>query len=156
VIAGSRLPGLSSLGYVLPFSRKHEYAATRSVSSHGQGWVRPNAALSFWRKFSQGKSSGAIDEFLSTHPVGQNRIEKLEALLPKATVEYEMAPRSAVWGDAVVPPGRRLVADAPPHSARFGAIAGRGKSSRGEGEAGDHLLEDGFVLREPRFRSAAG
>lgn len=91
--------GLTTLGVILPYSRTHEYSADQiGVILMAQAGYRPEAAISFWGKFGASGSSSAVEEFLSTHPMGSKRRERLRSLLPKAQLEYEMAPVKRGFG----------------------------------------------------------
>ena len=92
--------GISTVGYVLPFSRKHEYAADEiGLVLMAKAGYDPHAAVAFWQKFAAGTGGSGTPEFLSTHPVGANRIQQLQTLMPKATVQYEMAPKRLGTGE---------------------------------------------------------
>lgn len=93
--------GLGTLGMVLPYSRVHEYAADKIGTIYmARAGYDPHAAITFWKKFSQGKGKkSAVSEFLSTHPLDQHRIQQLEQLLPKAMAEYRKAPRQYGLGE---------------------------------------------------------
>ena len=85
--------GLTTVGVILPYSRTHEYAADQlGVMYMARAGYDPHAALSFWEKFAKQSKTPGILEFLSTHPVGENRIQRLKQILPRAMIEYEMAP----------------------------------------------------------------
>ncbi len=85
--------GVTTVGVLLPYSRTHEYAADElGMIYMARAGYDPEAALSFWDKFQQlGKMPGIL-EFLSTHPVGEKRIERLREILPRAKLEYQSAP----------------------------------------------------------------
>ncbi len=72
------------LGYLLPFSRKHELEADKfGLRVMNQAGYDPQQALVFWRKMAAGGSS--TPEFFSTHPSDETRIAQLQreiALLP--------------------------------------------------------------------------
>ncbi len=86
--------GLTSVGFLLPFSRVHEYAADEiGMMLMARAGYDPNAAVSFWTKFSDKKdASSPLMEFLSTHPLDAKRIQRLNTALPKAKAEYDVAP----------------------------------------------------------------
>lgn len=85
--------GVGTVGIMLPYSRKHEYEADQiGLVLMAKAGYDPHAAMSFWQKFgAQGKQSG-LEEFLSTHPLGQKRLLRLETMMPDAVAEYERAP----------------------------------------------------------------
>ncbi len=85
--------GLTTFGYKLPYSRTHEYSADElGLIYMARAGYDPNAALSFWEKFAGDKNSSRTIEFLSTHPLGKNRIERLQNLMPRAEREYQNSP----------------------------------------------------------------
>ena len=51
---------------------------------------RPDASVSLWQKMAKANGSGGI-AFLSTHPSGPQRIETLQANVPKVATLYEQA-----------------------------------------------------------------
>lgn len=75
-------------GILLPFSRGQELEADRlGLTLMAQAGYDPEAAIQFWQKMLA--SGGAQPPaFLSTHPSDQDRIARLEALLPQAQQEY--------------------------------------------------------------------
>ena len=93
--------GLSTLGVVLPYSRVHEYAADEIGTIYmARAGYDPHAAITFWKKFAAAKGKqSAISEFLSTHPLDQHRIQRLEQLMPKAMAEYRKAPHQYGLGE---------------------------------------------------------
>lgn len=85
----STVYGVSSQYFVmLPYSRKHEYEADKiGLMYMSKAGYKPEAAVTFWSKFSQENEGQAIPEFFSTHPSDANRIENIKALIPEA-IEY--------------------------------------------------------------------
>ena len=75
-------------GILLPFSRSQELEADRlGLTLMARAGYDPKAAILFWQKMMA--SGGAQPPaFLSTHPSDQDRIARLEALLPQAQQEY--------------------------------------------------------------------
>lgn len=69
-------------GYLLPYSRKHEYEADRlgliimSVSGYD-----PNSAATFWESMSSGNSTS---DFFSTHPSDEKRVKNLNSCVSEA------------------------------------------------------------------------
>ena len=55
-----------------------------------RGGYRPEASVSLWQKMLSANGNGG-PSFLSTHPSGANRIEELEANLPKVQHLYQQA-----------------------------------------------------------------
>ena len=82
----------SQLGIMLPHSRTQEYEADNiGLVLMAKAGYNPQSALNFWKKFSQ--SGETPPEYLSTHPAPQNRIEQIEALLPKVMPIYQASKR---------------------------------------------------------------
>jgi predicted Zn-dependent protease len=78
-------------GILLPFSRSQELEADRiGLGLMAKAGYRPEAAIAFWQKMMRtgGPKPPAI---LSTHPADQERIARLEALLPEAEEAYRRA-----------------------------------------------------------------
>jgi predicted Zn-dependent protease len=92
--------GISTVGLVLPYSRVHEYSADRiGLIYMARAGYDPHAAISFWRKFAEGKGGGNASDFLSTHPADQKRIAELQKYLPEAMAEYNKAPKKYGFGE---------------------------------------------------------
>jgi predicted Zn-dependent protease len=98
---GSALLGLglgsadvASLGYhnliATKFSRTDESEADQmGLELAARAGYDPRAGLSLWKKMMQaGKSGLRPPEFLSTHPVEENRIQQIESLLPTVMPLY--------------------------------------------------------------------
>ncbi|TKG95565.1 M48 family peptidase [Puteibacter caeruleilacunae] len=80
----------SQLGFMLPFSRKHEYEADRmGLIFMAMAGYQPQEAVEFWKRMSQKSGGKSVPEFLSTHPVDMNRVRELEQLLPEAMKYYK-------------------------------------------------------------------
>ncbi|WP_416559725.1 M48 family metallopeptidase [Limnohabitans sp. yimb22184] len=99
----SQLLGLGSLGDVaanlgtqlltLKYSRDDETESDLvGLEIAARGGYRPEASVSLWQKMQAANSNGS-PSFLSTHPSGTNRIQELEANLPKVQHLYEQARR---------------------------------------------------------------
>jgi predicted Zn-dependent protease len=89
---GLALTGASlaaALAIQLPNSRTSEAEADRiGIELAAKAGYDPNAAPSLWKKMS--KVGGANPpEFLSTHPSPENRIEKLQSLVPQMMPYYQ-------------------------------------------------------------------
>ena len=97
----SQLLGLGQLGNVaadlgtqlltLKYSRDDETDADLvglEIAARGGYW--PEASVELWKKMLAASGSGGPG-FLSTHPSGANRIQELEANLPKVRHLYEQA-----------------------------------------------------------------
>ncbi|MCB1099355.1 MAG: M48 family metallopeptidase [Verrucomicrobiae bacterium] len=82
----------SSLGVILPFSRKQELEADELGALYmARAGYDPHEAVAMWERFAAYKGragSGSKPEFLSTHPVDSTRIAKLNEFMPRAMSEY--------------------------------------------------------------------
>ncbi len=98
---GSALLGLGQLGSIaadlggqlltLKFSRDDESEADLvGLEIAARGGYRPEASVELWKKMLAA-SGGKGPEFMSTHPSGANRIQELEANLPKVRHLYQQA-----------------------------------------------------------------
>jgi len=82
---------LSQVGVVLPFSRQHEYEADyMGLIFMAMAGYNPNESVPFWERMSK-QGGNKPPEFLSTHPVDQNRIDRLKQKMPDAMVFYNKA-----------------------------------------------------------------
>ncbi|MBC9867331.1 MAG: M48 family metalloprotease [Opitutae bacterium] len=80
----------TTYGIMLPFSRSHELEADRiGLIYAAKAGYDPRAALDFWMKMNLIKDREEVSAFFSTHPSDLERIDKLEALLPRALEIYE-------------------------------------------------------------------
>lgn len=97
----SSLLGLGALGDAaanvgtqllsLKFSRDDETEADLvGLEIAARGGYKPEASVSLWKKM-QAASHNNGPSFLSTHPSGANRIEEMQANLPKVQHLYEQA-----------------------------------------------------------------
>jgi predicted Zn-dependent protease len=81
----------SQYGVMLPFSRKHEYEADyMGLIFMSMAGYDPNQSVVFWQRMAQ-KGGSKTPEFLSTHPVDENRIAKIKEKLPEALTYYNKA-----------------------------------------------------------------
>jgi len=80
----------TKVGVALPFSRAHESEADEiGLYLMAKAGYDPRAAVEFWKRMNAQEKKSALDmELLSTHPASRHRIERLEALLPKAMDIY--------------------------------------------------------------------
>jgi predicted Zn-dependent protease len=79
----------AQVGIMLPYSRKHEYEADElGLYFMAMAGYHPSEAVDFWTRMSQ-YGGANIPEFLSTHPVEANRIDRINRLLPKAMEYYQ-------------------------------------------------------------------
>lgn len=78
----------SEYGVLLPFSRKHEYEADEmGLMFMAMAGYNPKETVEFWTRMSSNKAQAP--EFTSTHPLDQNRINKLNELMPEAMKYYK-------------------------------------------------------------------
>lgn len=74
----------SQYAVMLPYSRLHEYEADKlGLIFMAMAGYDPHEAMSFWERMAA-NSTARVPEFLSTHPVEQNRIEAIRNYLPEA------------------------------------------------------------------------
>ncbi|MEL7480149.1 MAG: M48 family metallopeptidase [Pseudomonadota bacterium] len=80
MIAGILGAGVT-FGFILPYSRKHEYEADRLGTDFMAGAnYRPNEAVRFWDTMTQSSGQRPL-EFMSTHPSDQNRITEMQSYI---------------------------------------------------------------------------
>lgn len=100
---GAQLLGLGDLSRVaanlggqlltLKFSRDDETEADLvGLELAARAAYQPHASVTLWEKMSKASGGGGIG-FLSTHPTGPDRIQTLEANVPKVIKLYEQAKR---------------------------------------------------------------
>jgi predicted Zn-dependent protease len=80
----------TSVGVLLPFSRKHELEADH----YGLIWTamagyNPREAIALWQRMEQASNGQKPPEFLSTHPAEGRRIDQLEKYMPEALTYYK-------------------------------------------------------------------
>lgn len=80
----------TTLGVLLPFSRKHELEADR----YGMRWAamagyNPREAIALWQRMEKMSNGQKPPEFVSTHPSEGRRIEQLQRYLPEALKYYK-------------------------------------------------------------------
>lgn len=84
--------GAYGLGFALLHSRQQELEADRlGVLYMARAGYPPREALGFWKRFAEYKNKnggGKQVEFLSTHPLDEQRIRQIEGLIPQAEMEY--------------------------------------------------------------------
>ena len=99
---GAQLLGLGQLGDVaasigtqlltLRFSREDETDADLvGLELAARAGYNPQAAVSLWQKMAQAGGGAGGPGFLSTHPSGPERIQQLQANVPKVQGLYERA-----------------------------------------------------------------
>ena len=78
----------SQVGVILPFSRQNEYEADyMGLIFMAMAEYDPNESVPFWGRMAK-QGGTKPPEFLSTHPVDQNRIDRLKAKMPDAMAYY--------------------------------------------------------------------
>ncbi len=78
----------SQVGVILPFSRQNEYEADyMGIIFMAMAGYNPNESIPFWERMAQ-KGGSKPPEFLSTHPVDQNRINRLKQKMRDAMAYY--------------------------------------------------------------------
>ena len=79
----------ATLGLILPFSRDQESEADAiGLRYMAEAGYDPRAALQVWRNFARLGDSGG-PQFLATHPAPEERLKRLEAMLPEAVAIYD-------------------------------------------------------------------
>jgi len=82
----------STLAVALPHSRQQELEADHlGLLYMARAGYDPREALAFWKRFADYEKKhggGKQIEFLSTHPLDEQRIRQIEGLLPQAEMEY--------------------------------------------------------------------
>ena len=85
---------VGQVGVLLPYSRTQELEADRiGLLYMARAGYDPRQAITFWQRFQAYNShrGGGSIEFLSTHPLDENRIAELQKYLPQALAEYRRA-----------------------------------------------------------------
>jgi predicted Zn-dependent protease len=78
----------ATLGITLPFSRSQEAEADHiGLIYMAEAGYDPREAVELWKNF-ESLDDGRPPEFLSTHPSPENRIERLQGLMPEALAVY--------------------------------------------------------------------
>jgi len=81
----------SQVGVILPFSRQNEYEADyMGLIFMAMAGYDPHESIPFWQRMAS-KGGTKQPEFLSTHPVDQNRIDRLKQKMPDAMAYYNKA-----------------------------------------------------------------
>lgn len=79
----------SQLGFILPYSRTHEYEADRlGMIFMAMAGYNPAAALDFWGRMAEKTRGGSTLAFLSTHPSDEARLRNMREVLPEAMKFY--------------------------------------------------------------------
>jgi predicted Zn-dependent protease len=86
---------VASVTFQLPHSREQESEADIiGLELMARAGYDPHAAVSVWQKMMAAEKS-APPQFLSTHPSPGNRIEELQARIPKVLPLYQAAIKKA-------------------------------------------------------------
>jgi len=81
----------TQVGVMLPFSRQHEYEADHmGLLFMAMAGYNPNESIAFWERMAK-QGGQKPPEFLSTHPVDQNRIDRIKLKMGDAMAYYEKA-----------------------------------------------------------------
>ena len=81
---------ISQVGVMLPHSRKHELEADRiGLILMARAGYDPRAAISFWQRMQEASGGQSPPAFLSTHPIPETRIAKIQELIPEALPYYK-------------------------------------------------------------------
>lgn len=79
----------TTVGAILPFSRKHELEADRfGLKFAALAGYDPNEGISLWRRMAEASKGQKPPELLSTHPSDETRIEKMKQYAQEAAVYY--------------------------------------------------------------------
>lgn len=79
----------STVGLILPFSRKHETEADKmGMAFMAMAGYDPSEAINFWKRMAQ-LGGEKPPEFLSTHPSDETRVANLRKFLPEALKLYK-------------------------------------------------------------------
>lgn len=93
----------AQLAISLPHSRGQESEADiMGLELLARAGYNPNAAVVLWQKMGQA-GAGSGPSFLSTHPSGPQRIQSLQAAIPKVMPLYEQARRNPPAARQIVP-----------------------------------------------------
>lgn len=80
----------TTVGAILPFSRKHELEADKLGLIYAAiAGYDPREAIPLWQRMENASKGKKPPEFLSTHPSESNRIDQLNKLMPEALVYYK-------------------------------------------------------------------
>jgi predicted Zn-dependent protease len=83
----------ATVGYILPYSRTHEFEADRiGLTIMARAGYDPAAAVGLWmRMIEASEDKPRPPAFLSTHPAPPERIEQIERFIPEARRYYRRA-----------------------------------------------------------------
>lgn len=72
-------------GVILPYARDHESEADEvGLMLSAAACFNPQEAIALWERMGQHHGGQAPPEFMSTHPSGTTRIQRLQELMPRA------------------------------------------------------------------------
>jgi Zn-dependent protease with chaperone function len=76
----------------LKFSRDDEIEADLvGLEMAARGAYQPDASVALWQKMAKASGAGGGPAFLSTHPTGPDRIQRLQQNVPKVKALYQQA-----------------------------------------------------------------
>ncbi|MBU2179943.1 MAG: M48 family metallopeptidase [Gammaproteobacteria bacterium] len=79
----------AQVGLVLPFSRVHETEAdVIGLDLMAKAGFEPEQSVKLWQNMAK-QGSGGTPQILSSHPVPENRIKKLQQQMPAALTAYQ-------------------------------------------------------------------
>lgn len=85
----------TTLGYILPFSRKQELEADKlGLQFAAMAGYNPEEAIPLWQRMAALSKGNKPPEFASTHPAEETRIAALQQQMPAAKKLYEAAKKS--------------------------------------------------------------
>lgn len=80
----------ANLGFMLPYSRKHESEADHiGLILMAMAGYDPREAIPFWERMAANSGGQKPPEILSTHPLEETRIAQIRNLLPEALQYYQ-------------------------------------------------------------------
>jgi predicted Zn-dependent protease len=80
----------TTLGVMLPFSRKHELEADRyGLIFSAMAGYNPREAIPLWERMEKASNGQKPPEFLSTHPSEGKRIDQLNSVMEEALKYYK-------------------------------------------------------------------
>jgi len=78
------------VGVELPFGREDESGADHiGLVLMAEAGYDPREAVAFWKRMQEATGGAGTPQWLSTHPSPNNRIQRLEELMPQAMEIYE-------------------------------------------------------------------
>ena len=80
----------AQIAVLLPNSRNQEYEADHyGLNFAAMAGYNPQEAVPFWKRMAAASNGQKPPEFLSTHPADENRIARLQELMPEALSYYK-------------------------------------------------------------------